>query len=200
MSSSTPPIFRSSPVYVSNGKVSYTGHSTTVFSVEQAIDLLDTISAECDSEDCLPFAVTLVENGELISIAEDNGEFGAGELLSGALNSLDGFNALVCVTRKVSGCYVSEMVQSQKLRVIREAAAKSLDVLYQHLRPAGPTEYDSKARDQIKAERAARLALKPSPVSFLPPAMTYEQEQALSNPVLLKKLAPGAGARAKARK
>ena len=178
-----PPLFFSAPVFV-NSKVSYTAVSTTVFSVEQAIDVLDAIGAQEDSEDCLPFAVTLVENGELISIAEDNGEFGAGELLADALNGLDGFNALVCCTRKVRGCYVSEIVQPQKLRCIREAAVRSLEVLYEHLRPRGPTNYDSSAAAEIRAERHRTLITKK--ISLAPPKMTYEEEQALGNPVLHK--------------
>ena len=182
------PVFRSAPVELAGGRVSYTGHCTTVYSVEQAIELLDEIGAKADSEDCLPFAVTLVEDGELISIAEDNGEFGAGELLADALNGLDGFNSLVCVSRKVSGCYVSEMVQPQKLRVIREAAVGALDGLYKHLRPAGPTEYDAQARSEVRAERA-RLALKPKRVSPSMPTMTYQESQALNNPVLARKAA-----------
>lgn len=162
-----PPFFYSSPVFV-NSKVSFTGVSTTVFSVEQAIDVLDAIGAQEDSEDCLPFAVTLVENGELISIAEDNGEFGAGELLSDSLNCLDGFNAVVCCTRKVSGCYVSEIVQPQKLRCIREAAVKSLEALYEHLRPQGATGYDSIAAAEIRTEKKT-LAVKK--ISLLPPKL-----------------------------
>ena len=125
-------VFSSDEVSV-NGKVSYRGHASCVYSVDQSIEILDTIGARYDSEDCLPFAITLVEGSELICLAEDNGEFSAGELLSTALTTLDGFNALVCVTRKVSGCYVSDMVQSQKRRAIQEAANGALHFLFEHL-------------------------------------------------------------------
>jgi len=158
-----------------------------VYSTEQAIELLDIVGSQSDSEDCLPFAVVLVENGELISIAEDNGEFAAGELLAEALGGLDGFNALVCVSRKVVGCYPTDMVQAQKLRVIREAAVRSLELLYQHLRPAGPTSYDLPSTEG-KTERAS---LKPKRISLAPPKMTYEQEQAQNNPVLREKRRKG---------
>jgi hypothetical protein len=183
MSLFSSPVFSSEPVRV-NSKLSYVGHSTTVYSTEQAIELLDIVGSQSDSEDCLPFAVVLVENGELISIAEDNGEFAAGELLAEALGGLDGFNALVCVSRKVVGCYPTDMVQAQKLRVIREAAVRSLEKLYQHLRPAGPTTYDLPSADEGKTERAS---LKPKRVSLPTPKMTYEQEQAQKNPVLRAK-------------
>jgi len=169
-----PPIFRSEPIYV-NGKVSYTGHCTAVYSVEQAIDVLDRIGAGTGSEDCLPFAVTLVENGELISIAEDQGEFGSGDLLADALNGLDGFNALVCVSRKVYGCYVSDMIQSQKLRVIREAAVKALAILYDHLRPAGPLSYDEKSSSVCRHDRSFPV----KKVSLEPPKLTFDQEMAM---------------------
>lgn len=184
---SSSPVFSSSPVLV-NSKVSYVGHSTTIYSVDQAIELLDWIGSKADSDDCLPFAVTLIEDGELISIAEDNGEFAAGQLLADALNGLDGFNALVCVSRKVQGMYVSDMVQGQKLRAIREAAVQSLELLYKHLRPSGPKDYDNVNGGKTE-HGTERMSLKPNRVSLAPPAMSYEQEQALGNPVLQKKAA-----------
>lgn len=59
------------PVYVRR-KVYYTGHATTTYSIEQASTLIDFIGSKTGSEDCLPFAVRLVEGGEMISIAEGN--------------------------------------------------------------------------------------------------------------------------------
>ena len=162
------PVF-SSPEVRLNARVSFTGHATTVYSVEQAIEVLDWIGARVDSEDCLPFAVTLVENGELISMSEDNGEFASGELLSESLNGLDGFNALVCVSRKVSGMYPSDMVQAQKLRCIRAAAVKALELLYDHLRPGGAGNGDPAGHDKgcgatsaNSGNAAPRVLLKPN--------------------------------------
>jgi hypothetical protein len=57
------------PVYIRK-KVYYTGYATTTYSIEQASSIIDFIGNKTDSEDCLPFAVRLVEGGELISIAE----------------------------------------------------------------------------------------------------------------------------------
>ena len=114
-------------------KCYYTAHATTIYSVEQAISILDYIGLTTNSEDCLPFALRLVENGELIQIAEDNGEFGIGELLSDSLNDLDGFNLLICVSRKSADCTVHEMYQSQKRIVIKNAAKTAIGKLHDHL-------------------------------------------------------------------
>lgn len=186
------PVF-SSPEVRLNSKVCFVGHATTVYSVEQAIEVLDWIGARVDSEDCLPFAVTLVENGELISLSEDNGEFASGELLSESLNGLDGFNALVCVSRKVSGMYPSDLVQAQKLRCIRAAAVKALELLYDHLRPGwkegsddprtGEHEGSAGARAHHGAtgdQTATRVVLKPKKVSMEPPCLSFDSSQAKS--------------------
>ena len=80
-----------------NKSVSYRGHASAVYSVDQAVEFLDIIGLETGSEDYLPFAMTLVDSaGEFVSIAEDNGEFSAGEMFARALQDLDGFNALIC--------------------------------------------------------------------------------------------------------
>lgn len=167
------PVFSSPPVKL-NGKVSYVGHATTIYSIEQSIEVLDWIGARVDSEDCLPFAVTLVEDGELVSIAEDNGEFGSGELLAESLNGLDGFNALVCVSRKVSGMYPTDMVEAQKLRCIRAAGIKALELLYDHLRPA-PKDV---AETRPAPESPARMVLQTKKVTMQPPAMNFEEQAA----------------------
>jgi len=114
-------------------KCYYTAHATTIYSVEQAISILDYIGLSTNSEDCLPFSLRLVENGELIQIAEDNGEFGIGDLLADSLNDLDGYNLLICVSRKSADCTVHEMYQSQKRIVIKNAAKNAINKLYAHL-------------------------------------------------------------------
>ena len=114
-------------------KCYYTAHATTIYSVEQAISILDYIGLTTNSEDCLPFSLRLVENGELIQIAEDNGEFGIGELLADSLNDLDGYNLLICVSRKSADCTVHEMYQSQKRIVIKNAAKTAISKLHDHL-------------------------------------------------------------------
>lgn len=114
-------------------KCYYTAHATTIYSVEQAISILDYIGLSTNSEDCLPFSLRLVENGELIQIAEDNGEFGIGDLLADSLNELDGYNLLICVSRKSADCTVHEMYQSQKRIVIKNAAKSAINKLHDHL-------------------------------------------------------------------
>ena len=53
-------VFSSKPGHVDVGRnVSYTAHATTVYSTDQAIELLDIIGRETDSDDVLPFAMNL---------------------------------------------------------------------------------------------------------------------------------------------
>ncbi len=125
-------IFSGPPVFVRK-QVSYTGHATTTYSVEQAITIIDYIGQKYKSDFCLPFAVRLIEGGEMISVAEDNGEFACGELLTNCLKKMEGFNILVCVSRHVDNCYVTDMIQGQKHRAVRDAATKALDLLYASL-------------------------------------------------------------------
>jgi len=125
-------VFSSEPIHA-GPKLSYQAHATTTYSVDQAIDILDIIGKSLDSDDCLPFAMNLVDGGEIISIGEDNGEFGAGEMLAKSLQELDGYNTLVCVSRKVAGVYVTEMLQPMKMQPMKAAVQQALGLLYQHL-------------------------------------------------------------------
>lgn len=126
-------IVSAKPVYVRK-QFGYIGHAANTFSVEQAVSIIDYIGQKFDSDDCLPFAVSLVEGEELVSIAEDNGEFAAGDILAECLKELEGYNVLVCVTKKVKGCFVTDMVQGQKHRVIKEAADAAIECLLKKLR------------------------------------------------------------------
>ena len=51
-------------------QVYYTGYATTTYSVEQASTIIDYIGSKTGCDHCLPFALRLVEGGEMISIAE----------------------------------------------------------------------------------------------------------------------------------
>ena len=140
-------------------KVTYTGYASSIYSVENAVEILDYISDKTDSEDVLPFAIRLVENGAVIQIAEDNGEIACGELLSTLLNNYEGYNVLVCVSRKVEGCYVSEMIQNFKLRVIKEAAISALDNIFLSFNP--------KATAREKKEKHVKLVEEKVPTQRL---------------------------------
>ena len=93
-------VHHSAPVMLK--KCSYVGHATAVYSVEHAINILDEIGQMFDSDDVLPFAIRLVEGTELIQLGDDNGEFGASNVITGCFNKLDGYNILVAVSRRVS--------------------------------------------------------------------------------------------------
>ena len=70
-------IIHGNPVFIRK-KLSYTGHASTVYSVEQALAIVEFIGKNTKSERSLPYAISLVENGQFVSIIEDNGEFGCG--------------------------------------------------------------------------------------------------------------------------
>jgi hypothetical protein len=129
-------------------KITYTGHASPIYSVDQAIEILDYIGSKTNSDDVLPFAIRLVEGGNLIQIAEDNGEVCCGRLLLKSLEKLDGYNVMVCVSRHVAGCYISEMVQAQKLIAVEEAAEKAISNLHDHLKP----ESDRTSIDESRSE------------------------------------------------
>ena len=64
---------------------------------------------------------------------KDNGEFACGDILKTCLNKVEGFNVLVCVSQQVNGMFVTDMVQPQKHRAVKEAAAKALEILKERL-------------------------------------------------------------------
>ncbi len=117
------------PVYVRR-KFYYVGHACTTYSVEQAISIMDYIGQKTASDNCLPFALALVENGEMVAVSEDNGEFGAGDILASALKRVEGFNVLVCVSMHAQNCFVTDMYQAEKHRAVKDAGSKALDILY----------------------------------------------------------------------
>lgn len=125
-------IVQGPPVYIRK-QVYYQGYASTTWGIAQATNIIDFIGCKTDSDDCLPFAVKLIENNELISVAEDNGEFACGKVLEKTLKKLDGYNVLVCVARKVKGAFVVDMVQGQKLHAVKEAAEKALELLHKQL-------------------------------------------------------------------
>ena len=106
------------PVYIRK-KFAYIAHATTTYSVEHSATVIDHISEKTGCPN-LPFAIRLIEGNEMISIAEDNGEFACGEVLSKCLNKMDGYNVLVCISKKVSGMFVTDMVQCQKHHAVME--------------------------------------------------------------------------------
>jgi hypothetical protein len=159
------------PVYVRK-QVFYQAFAATTFSVEQATNIIDYIGHQVDSEDCLPFAIKLIENGQVISIAEDNGEFACGNILAKCLKKLDGFNVLVCVARKVKGCYVTDMIQCQKLHVVKEAADKALEIL--HKRVTG--QELPKEGDELKNVPEPPQSQQPQPLQIQPPLSTISSK------------------------
>jgi hypothetical protein len=156
-------------------KCTYTGHCAAVWSVEHAIQVLDEIGALTDSEDCLPFAIRLVENGELIQIAEDNGEFACGDLLSECLSKLDKYNVLVCVSRKIIDSFVLDMYQRQKYNCIREAASSAVDLIHDHF--TGLQTYTNRIPES-EDERSVIVRLPiPSAEIFSNPVVQKEKEK-----------------------
>lgn len=74
-------------------------------------------------------------NEDSISLAEDNGEVGCGDLLSSCLTDIQeaSLSCMVCVTRYIEGTFVVDMYQGQKHRVVKEAASKAVQLLLKSL-------------------------------------------------------------------
>lgn len=125
-------IFSSPPVYLRK-QVYYQGHACATYSVEHSNSVVDFIGKTFNSSDCVPFALRLIEGGQVVALSEDNGEFLSGMILSNALKKLEGYNVLVMVTRNVKGCFVVDMVQNQKRNFIKQAAEKAIEMLKLHL-------------------------------------------------------------------
>jgi hypothetical protein len=171
----------SSEKYKLRRKCYYIAHATTIYSVEQAISILDYIGLITNSEDCLPFSLRLVENGELIQIAEDNGEFGIGDLLADSLNDLDGYNLLICVSRKSADCTVHEMYQSQKRIVIKNAAKSAINKLHDHLNINSTKKRSDDDRTIMTAPHISRMESRLVPPKILVNEMKeYQQQQPMS--------------------
>jgi hypothetical protein len=115
-------------------KVIYRGHATTIFSVDNTVQILEHIGHCTRSGDILPFALRLVEGDETIEIDEDNNEFAGGATLASCLKEYKGYNIMICVSRHVEGCYVSDMIQDQKLHAMKEAAINALGILHRELK------------------------------------------------------------------
>ena len=81
----------------------------------------------------------------MISIAEDNGEFSAGEILADCLKKKEGYNLLICVCSNVSGCFVTDMVQSQKYRAVKEAATRAIAKLFDRLTSNLKIDYETES-------------------------------------------------------
>ena len=104
----------------------------------------------------------------MVSIAEDNGEFSGGAILAECLKKKEGYNILVCVSRSVSGCFVTDMVQSQKHRAVKEAASRALAKLFDRLTSHLKTDYENESISQyINQIDLAATSKKPELIKML---------------------------------
>lgn len=116
-------------------KSNYLGHAVMIDSVDQAVAILDYLGHKYDSDDCLPFALSIRKGNELICLAEDHGEIGCGEILSSCLGAeLEGKSVLITITRHIQGSFVLDMYQDMKHRVVKDAALSAIEKLVAHLR------------------------------------------------------------------
>lgn len=135
--------------------------------------MLDFIGQSKDSEDCLPFAVHLVEAGETIQIAEDNGEIACGGILMDCLASkLEDYNVLLCVTRKIRDSFVHDMYQLQKPQLVKKAGISAVDVLYKQLSASFDRLEISQRQDQVVNQ-----------VQEVPQESTRAQDNGINPPV-----------------
>jgi hypothetical protein len=145
---------------VSLKRCHYQGHCLILPDAATAIDAsiaaIDYIGKKYDSEDCIPFAVLILKfNEDNISLAEDNGEIGCGQVLASCLTDVQDtpVSCMVCVTRYIEGAFVADMYQGQKHRVVREAASKAVRLLIESIGNKADTSLNS----AIEGESAVKI-------------------------------------------
>mmetsp|Transcript_22432 Transcript_22432/g.32715 ORF Transcript_22432/g.32715 Transcript_22432/m.32715 type:complete len:210 (-) Transcript_22432:72-701(-) len=120
-------------------KCEYMAHACIVASYEDAKDMIAKISLGYYSAHCSPYALRLDSDNGVEEYNDDMGEFSAGSTLASCLRSFEnlysqvnGANILLVLTRKVSGCFVTDMIQHQKYNAIRTCGHKALNKLNKH--------------------------------------------------------------------
>jgi hypothetical protein len=181
-------IVKGPPVYVRK-QVYYQAYASTTFSIQQATNIIDWIGQKSDSDDCLPFAIKLIENSEIISIAEDNGEFGCGNILAKCLKKLDGYNVLVCVSRKVKGCFVTDMIAcTQKHHMIKDAAEIAIELLHKQLTGLDLVHKDDEVPligERAQIERTGKI--NEGTAGIQPPTLDSAKKRMKKKPVVAKR-------------
>lgn len=138
-----------SPIYKLY-KCEYIAHVCQIFSFEDAKEVMAFISLSYYSAHCSPYAIRLYSNetNEVNEIYEDLGEFNASQILISVLRSYEslyqtyspsnnnnnnnnnenigGISILLMLTRKVYGCFVTDMIQNNKYNAIRVCATKAI--------------------------------------------------------------------------
>lgn len=134
-------------------KCEYIAHACLVTNYEDAKDVMAHISLGYYSANCAPYAILLKEDyHEYSEIYEDLGEFLAGNTLMSVLKSYENIykSAEVCVlvmiTRKIYGCFVTDMIQNMKYNAIRTCANKALIKLNKKM-------FQSRSKESVRQQQ-----------------------------------------------
>ena len=120
--------------FVLKRTVIYRGYAASISSIDESVSVIKNIGKQGKYIEVIPFAIRLLENGELKEFHEDNGEWGAGIMLHEILTKYDAVNCMLVLTRKVKGCFPPDSLQSEKAIYIKEACESALLSLIDHSR------------------------------------------------------------------
>ena len=115
-------------------KVAYRGHVAIVHSLEDIEKVMVLIRRKFKFIDAMPYAFHLasLESDEVRAVdhLEDDGDWGAGNILLECLKSKKREFIFLAVTRHVGGCFPPELVQMVKPTMIKDAANAALQLLH----------------------------------------------------------------------
>eukprot|EP01041_Mallomonas_annulata_P000945 gene945-1830_t len=109
-------------------KCEFSGYACEISSASHAQEIIADIK-KIAGRDGNPFAFRVMEDGKLNEVCNDSNEPFCGDLLLKCIQSLQITNAIVFVSRKVYGCFVTDMIQQAKLVAIRKSAKDALSLL-----------------------------------------------------------------------
>mmetsp|Transcript_35520 Transcript_35520/g.36187 ORF Transcript_35520/g.36187 Transcript_35520/m.36187 type:complete len:207 (+) Transcript_35520:261-881(+) len=125
---SDPQILHSQPNRIQ--RCEFSGHACNISSVYQAREIIADVR-RITASDSSPFAFRVVEDDKLHEIFEDCGEFICGTILLKMMQVQNISNAIVIVSKKVYGCFVTDMIQQSKLVAVKKTCGDALKLLRQ---------------------------------------------------------------------
>jgi len=114
------------------GKVTYRGFASPVRSEDDVNVVLEKVQRFVGSSRAtMSYALRMTQedSSDIIEFSDDNGEFGAGDLLINALVRADLENSMVVVTIEGRGCFSTDFVPVESVRLIQSAANSAADAL-----------------------------------------------------------------------
>lgn len=119
-------IFQSVPLKIQGCEFSsYASNASSIYLAREVIALVH----RSTRDDYCPFAFRVIEDGILHEIHEDCGEFYCGKILLQTMQTLGITNLVIIASKKVKGCFVTDMIQQSKLVAVKKSAQAAAQLL-----------------------------------------------------------------------